>query len=466
MQRLKRFTIPVLILVIVTFLFLQWQISPHYKGKTFTAWLGELKSDGPPQRIAAAEALTHFPADSARAVAALLQVAESDTDPLVRQKAVLALTHFGSQHGETMSAALTKVAQSDADGQVRLQAALALKEKGIPILTQLALRDPDVEVKKQATEKLAKWFRPVARTDKDFLALKRETAETLLAALKDGDANVRGRAPAVLLACLKEQLAPAKTDKAEQDEVTKAFVPKVVSGLIAALDDPDGDVRQKAVLTLAKVQQPLPGAEAGLLNFPGDTDSSLHQAAVVALARVPDLSDEGVAVLAKGLQTTEIDPAVSARLKKLGARAVPHLVAVLKSGKDPGRERAFACLLSIGKDARPALVAALPGGGDYVLDKVGFFLLHHEDIADLVKLRNSDDDNLKRMAKGKLDLLLVGYVTSLGSPDEKTRELAAEKLKTLVAGYREPTLTELKKAAEGKDETRKKAAAELLKEIK
>jgi HEAT repeat protein len=260
-------------------------------------------------RKAAAGALAKI--GDARAVESLI-AALKDEAYYVRQTAAEALGKIGWKPEKSEAGALYLIARGKWDQCVKI---------GAPAVEPLiaALKDGDLDVRLGATAALAKIGAPAV--------------EPLIAALKDGDLDVRLGATAALA----KIGAPA------------------VEPLIAALKDGDWNVRQAAAGALGEIGAP---AVEPLIAALKDGDWWVRGAAAKALRKIgwkPDKSEAGAHYL---IAQGKWDECV-----KIGAPAVEPLIAAFKDGDLDVRRAAAGALGAIG-DARAVepLIAALKDG--------------------------------------------------------------------------------------------------------
>jgi HEAT repeat protein len=253
---------------------------------------------------------------------ALLPVlaALSEPDPAIRAAAAAVLGNLGSPRAVPALAELV----SDPDDRIRTAAGNALSRLGEKAATVAlkALSDPDPGRRRWAVGALA--------------ALPGETGlEGILGALDDKETAVR-------------------------EEAVRALGRKGTLGLPALLrllEAPDERTKDLAVHAMGAMRPPPADAVAALLPGAGP-DKRLSLA--LALAGMDD--DRGVPPLVECLSGRI--PGSGSRaawaLRRLGARAVPHLLSVLKEGPAPARYHAAVALGGIrGSGTGPALAEAL-----------------------------------------------------------------------------------------------------------
>jgi HEAT repeat protein len=337
-------------------------------------------------RKAAAEALGKI--GDARAVKPLIAALKDEVSD-VREAAAGALCEIGDARAvEPLIAAL-----KDGNFYVRQAAAGALGAIGAPAVKPLiaALKDKDSDVRKAAAGALGKigWKPEKGEAEALYLIAQGKwdecvkigapAVEPLIAALKDGDSDVRQAAagalgaigaPAVkpLIAALKDghkwvRKAAAgalgkigwKPEKGEAealyliaqgkwDECVKIGAP-AVEPLIAALKDGDSDVREAAAGALGKIGwKPEKGeAEALYLIAQGKWDECVKIGAPAVEPLIAALKDGD----------SGVREAVAKALGAIGdARAVEPLIAALKDGEPGVRKAAAEALVKIYREGR------------------------------------------------------------------------------------------------------------------
>ena len=218
-------------------------------------------SDGTARRHAA---LALGTSREPEAVRALLDRLPVEADPRVREDLTWALV----QHAETAEPELLDMLTS-AEPDDRRTAAHVLSKIGDPAHfepLQPLVGDVDADVAIKA-------YRAVANTGHP------EAAGTLAGRLGDGDALQRDALTSAM------------------HRLGEAAVP----ALVAALDDPDADVRAHAAEALGHIGGPAADpAVAALERAAGDTDAVVSLHAVSALGQLSEAADEALARVADG----------------------------------------------------------------------------------------------------------------------------------------------------------------------
>ena len=216
------------------------------------------------------------------------------SDAPVRRRAAAALAAFGPD----ALAPLGHAAVSDADPEVRLEAIKSIGRLGpagapaVPALVQ-ASRDRVIFVRRGAATALG-----------SVRATTPEALEALIHGLVDPDAAVVDNAAHSLL----------------------SLGPPAIGPLTQSLKDPDGGLRQMAVLTLSggirfgRLRPIPPETVAALIETLGDTDQDIRDEAARALA---DLGPQAKDALPALRRMADSDPAVSVRL--VARRAIDQI---------------------------------------------------------------------------------------------------------------------------------------------
>jgi HEAT repeat protein/beta-lactamase regulating signal transducer with metallopeptidase domain len=187
----------------------------------------------------------------------------------------------------------------------------------------------------------------------------------LIAALSDPDANVRmaaanslgqledPRAIPALIAASRDSNAQVRS--AAFDALTNFEDPRVVEPMIAALKDPDADVRQRAAQTLGSLQDKR--ALQPLMAALADSSADVRQAAAQSLGELQDPAAAGALAGALKDPKADVRQAAAQSLGEFELRvAPPALIAALKDA-DPDVRQAAA--QSLGEIQDPAAVPAL-----------------------------------------------------------------------------------------------------------
>jgi HEAT repeat protein len=301
-------------------------------------------------------------------------------DPRAVEPLIAALIHGLSYYREAAAEALVKIGAPAVEpliaalkGSGMRKAAEALVKIGAPAVEPLiaALKDGDFDVRKAAAGALGEiGWKPdkgeagalylIARGKWDeCVKIGAPAVEPLIAALKDGNSDVRKAAAEALG---KIGWKPDKSEagahyliaQGKWDECVKIGAP-AVEPLIAALKDGDSDVRNAAAGALGKIGWKPDKSEAGAhyLIAQGKWDECVKIGAPAV---------EPLIAALKG-RDSDVRPAAGA-LAKIGAPAVEPLIAALKDPNSDVRKAAAGALGVIG-DARAVrpLIAALEGSG-------------------------------------------------------------------------------------------------------
>lgn len=233
---------------------------------------------------------------------------------------------------------------------------------------------------------------PLAR--RNAMRLDHETFRSDVSTMLDAVANILGSTRTGLSPDDRAQKPETQTHDADSGGHDGRPGDAVSLELLAALRDPDPEVRTRAIEAAGAVGDP--AAVGPLSELLDNVDPDLGRAAVMALgrcgARAVDtlvgrladdhLADAAVCALAT-MGAPAVDrlaevlrgpqePAVRARavtaLRGVGAPAVGALVAVLETADAPGRSRAGGALAALGDEAVPALVEMLERGSAQASD--------------------------------------------------------------------------------------------------
>lgn len=169
---------------------------------------------------------------------------------------------------------------------------------------------------------------------------------------------------ALVLSCFCSSHSHAQKDESHQ---------QIVRAMLIAVKDNDAGVRKAAFVTLAKTAKGTMEVVAALQMGLNDTDQEVQMAALMAFLKVVNNADEKARVLIDlldddtgplvdefGDEIPGVSKIARRHLKKLGAPAVPQLIAALKN-KDK-RTNVLRVLKQIGPEAKesaPAIVELL-----------------------------------------------------------------------------------------------------------
>jgi HEAT repeat protein len=185
--------------------------------------------------------------------------------------------------------------------------------------------------------------------------------------------------------------------------------PPAIDALIEALDDPDDDVRWKAAIALGEIGDPR--AVAPLIRILADPDRFVQSRAAQALAMIGKSAVDALTSVL-GEEEGNIRWGVVLALEKI--RDPRSVGALVKASGDPGKE------------LNAEVVAAIDAMDDEGLDE-------------LVKLLQFEDRNVRMQAIRMLGELgrenaIAPLLQMLENPDEETRSVIEEALRTLGAG--------------------------------
>jgi HEAT repeat protein len=238
----------------------------------------------------------------------------------------------------------------------------------------------------------------------------RPTRDGLLADLQDPSAQVRQRAALTLSttpdATLENEIVRAvvrERDPLVRDTLTRALAEcsdGVVPRLIDLLDDADAEVRQHAAHVLGKRADP--GATEALSKAAADVDSAVAYKAVFALGRIRN------------------------------PRSIDTLVRALAHVDDRVRDAAADALRGFGADAVPALGDALPTASTEQRRQIAYALGGSQSFAGLAAVRDLLADSSPTVRFAALHALLMAdpagaaaaSMTMRNDSDPKVRALA------------------------------------------
>ena len=180
-----------------------------------------------------------------------------------------------------------------------------------------------------------------ARDDAGRLARKRQTLQTLLAGLKDGDEYVRYRAPEALYEAGGLEFYGHGIARSLDDEVDRELRPKILLALADALEDADRDVRSEAVYFLALSKDIPSAAEGRLLEALRDRDATVRVNAATAICQLHEISAAAVPGLVRAVsdESPQVSNWAVKCLHRLGKRAVPGIKEALTTA--PEKDRAL-----------------------------------------------------------------------------------------------------------------------------
>jgi HEAT repeat protein len=286
-------------------------------------------------RTLAAAALGYLGPDAQAAVETLHRVLD-EPDSEVRRPAAEALWHIGRP---TDAAMLLTFARCKIEVW---QEIIPEAQHAVPGLLE-ALRNPDAEVRRQAT---------IALGYLGQIGTGRQIARALGARVKDESPEVRSGAANAL-----GTLGPNAQE--------------AIPGLIEALQDSDPETRSSAALALGLIRLSLDLVVPALIKALEDHDVHARSYAAIALGRIGPGAKDAVPALIKALDDKEEYMRTSAAmaLGKIGPAAqaaVPSLIKGLQDESFSVRREAAYGLGKIGPDAKaavPALTKALSENG-------------------------------------------------------------------------------------------------------
>jgi HEAT repeat protein len=227
---------------------------------------------------------------------------------------------------------------NDADPAVRGQAAEQLAEFGRESdkawneLATRSLYETDDDARDKAIKALKELCQSnVPKDDPKRIERKRRVLQVVLDGFKIGDVEIRRRVPGVVYEVAGLQYHERAARRETDDVVDKEVRPVAVTALVAALKDPDEDVRDEAVLTLRELDKIPAEAEPGLLVQLGARDAVTRDRAAKAMVQLERISDA----------------------------AIPGLVVAVQDDIPNVRLMAFQCLVRIGPKAAPEIRGAL-----------------------------------------------------------------------------------------------------------
>ena len=293
------------------------------------ALLSVLKDEDATVRLAAVQSLGNL--SDPRAVDALVVALKSDTDARVREAAAEALGEIDSPRAVP---GLIAALGSEKVGAVRAKIAWALGEiddkRAVEALGAV-VRDPDVEVRRQAVSALGELESAAA-------------VPMLIPALKDADVETRKQAAAALGQIQSKDAVEAiiPLTKDADVEVRKQAVEalgqiqdkRALPALEAAVRDANVEVRRQAIESIGQLDE-LKSAPPGLIAALKDDDHEVRKAAAEALGNMED--EEAVPALVPLTRDADVEvkrAAVEALSSIGGARSVEVMAGLLKDA-DP-----------------------------------------------------------------------------------------------------------------------------------
>ena len=412
---------------------------------------------------------------------------------------------------------LLLTALGDADAEVRAHAAASIGRhrlaEAVPRLT-VALGDPDAHLRAAAAEALGDVLQGPGANDPSKDAVR--AVETLERALGDGEHEVREAAVGALgklPATLGKRTAVALTGRLDDESAgvrqraaevlghmgeARAVVPllsrladptrevriaalealaslgdaRAVPAVVRMLHDSADDVRAAAVAALGRLQARRAVAPLVEVLQRGQPDALRARAAFALgqIARASGGATEAIDALIGALGSDELVAAAKEALVRVGARAVPSLVARLGDAR-PDRAAIYVDLLrEIGSpDATPILLDELARGrlpAEAIVDALGAMLRAGDKrpMVTVVALLAAPSGTVRRHAaealRGTVDARAVSALATATSDDERqVRVIAVGELGRL--GARE-ALPELERALGSGDEETAAAAAHAL----
>ena len=326
--------------------------------------IAALKDRDPQVADTAARALAAIGTD---ADPALLRAADTGADRAVRRRAYLALGESRPANDSTVGALVAGL--NDPDSEVHAAAALALSRLGdravTPLRQALKAKDPS------AALALGQIGAPAAN----------EAVPDLIAALNDDNRDLRVASHHALVR-IGAPAVPALSDALKGADLRGWFSISLALGKIGpdaraavpalseGLGHKDRAIRLLAVSALVKIDPKNPAIKptlsetvAALIDLLREPEGALREWAVLTIGQIG--ADAAAAVPALTARLTESDPSVrvaaAETLARLGKSAVPALIKALKDESPEIRSAAVDLLGRIGADAVPELAAATKG---------------------------------------------------------------------------------------------------------
>jgi HEAT repeat protein len=380
-----------------------------------------LKSPDPQVRIDAVQALERNRKCMDKVIP-LLVLAAKDGDGGVRVSAVVGLGHLGPAARPALPVIIE--AFGDKDNRVPLCAATALQAIDPDSLAE-ALRHPHAAVRAYACiqpgnlgQKGAAYIPRLLELLKDqdedgevhyhaarslerFGDRAKEIVPVLIAALADENSHARdgacialGRFGADAVAAVPvlvelhnrnfsryaqdplhavQHYPPARKDNPFIDETLMKIAPHALPGILTDLSAADGDVRDRAVVTVAAIGPMAKDAVPALRRLAGDEDAGIRRHVLDALANVGPSAKEALPELLAALNAKDADMCCRAAwaCRALGTEAgpaVPQLLKLLKDRNASVRCHAVFALAAVADDPQisvPALAEALADGENF-----------------------------------------------------------------------------------------------------
>jgi HEAT repeat protein len=311
-----------------------------------------LKDDDPRVRSMAAVALSRISPSPTSAVPSLVDSLK-DPVPMVRTSAAFALVNIDPHHREMVPILVDVLDPKDAyERSVIVSDLWKMGPDGqdaAPVLAHLLATDPDVQVRKGAVEALEKVDPKNAATPLSQALLHDKDLEVRTAALKSiGNLGEDGAAaiPALIESLRSENADIVSGATDDLQSLGKLATPP----LIAALQNPDPLIRERAVKALAN-SRPLPDDVAKAL-------TAAAKALTAAASKDKSRSVKNAAALA--LQGADI-PAGDAALGKLEKdyEAAPQPVRTIDNNRQYSKEEIIATIPPDADNEYPLRLASL-----------------------------------------------------------------------------------------------------------
>lgn len=297
----------------------------------------QLHHPNPDMRVRAMNRLSQYGPDAQKALPALMENFRDRREPVYRasERALVALREPGAEALATLL--------SDRDSWVRCRAAAALGTMApsagaaVPALVE-ALRDHDFCVSEKAAFALGAIGEPAvpplleALKSKD-ISLRKGAAS----ALGGMSPEIQSRVAAVLLPSFKSQDEFERGDAAMRiTNMGKVGIPV----FLAALKEPDVDLRQRAVDGLGEIGIPTPEVVEALIVLFKDPQRTLRLKASVVLGRLGQKDPSVYKRVAPSLASKEKDVILGAMraLGDMGSVAeasVPQIIFFMEESPDP-----------------------------------------------------------------------------------------------------------------------------------
>jgi HEAT repeat protein len=315
-----------------------------------------------------------------------LQKGVLDSDKELQRVAALVLGKLASDGGLTLPEGLDD--RSFAGKWLRFVSQGAISSEDTPLVgpLALALQDPDpalqlwaakffaglgdtIRTSPEAIPALTQVFKGnhdeaalAAARALGKLALRESSlAATLVMALGDGDATLRKRAVAALVAAQR----PLEGRPGKMQVPAGLQTPQAIATLAKALEDDNPEVRAQVIRVLAAIGAPAAKAVPALVKVAGSnvpTDKAQRLEAFRALGAIAQDSATVVPLLLKSLKDAdpEIKKAAGSALASYGKEAIPGLRKVVGEEDPAILEDALLTLGAIGPEAKEALAEVTP----------------------------------------------------------------------------------------------------------